>query len=329
MVSALTLLILTGSPEVALLSSSGTTGELRFQPIDGALAAPVARFSHAEGSPVLGSLLPGSRVVLASAVMKAEGDVSFGSALIRLEAGRAPRLLADQLAYGSRPLVTAEGRVFVSRGRPGPSSDEGRVDELTVEELDPRTAKTRTIHSVRGFATFLVGALGRELVIYEITPGASRLIAVHADSLGVRVLADLKQLPAHDLSVDAPRKRVLFTQLTADRAAYEAKALSLVDSSVRVIATSPELTLLPFARADGRVSISKGAGLGTLSADGGEGLAAQGPGFERLVLERNGLLVDLHERPGDFPSLIVFEGGQARVISTPSDARLDVAGVLP
>ncbi|MBL8910609.1 MAG: hypothetical protein JNM17_07900 [Archangium sp.] len=349
MLSAFTLLLLTASPEVALLSSSGSTGELRFQPIDAASpVAPVVRFSHAEGSPVLGTLLPSSRVVIATAVMKSEGDVSFASALLRLEAGRSARVLADQVVYGSRPLVTSEGRVFVSRGRAGngrpdeartKSADEsaGRVDQLTVDEIDPRTAKTRTIHSTRGFFTFLVGALGREVVIYEVTPTGSRLIAVHADSLGVRViLENMKQLPAHDFVVDAPRKRVLFTQLTASPpnavapggfgGSYAVR--EVINGELRTLATGPEITLLPAVRADGRVLISKGQGLGLLSLDGSEGLPAQGTGFER-VSEREGFLIDLHERPSDFPSLLLFKGAQKYVVSTPADSRLDVAGVIP
>lgn len=340
MVSAFTLLLLTASPEVALLSSSGTTGELRFQPIDAAgLTAPVVRFSHAEGSPVLGTLLPGTRVVIASAVMKSEGDVSFGSALVRLETGKPARLLADQLVYGSRPLVSNEGRVFVSRGRAGnghpdeariKSADQsaGRVDELTVDEIDPRSAKTRTLYSTRGFFTFLVGALGREVLIYEVTPTVSRLIAVHADSLGVRVLLENMKLPAHDFVVDAPRKRVLFTQLT-DQQSYAVKEVSLINGEVRVLATGPEITLLPAVRSDGRVMISKGQGLGLISLDGSEGLSAQGTGFERVGVEREGFLIDLHERPSDFPSLFLFKGAQKYSVTTPSDSRLDVAGVIP
>ena len=105
-------LVLAASPELALLSSSGDIGELRFQPLSAApLTGPVVRFTHAEGSPVLGSVIPGTKVVVASAVMQAQGDVSFGSALLRLEAGKPARVLADGLVYGSRPLVTTEPAV--------------------------------------------------------------------------------------------------------------------------------------------------------------------------------------------------------------------------
>jgi hypothetical protein len=317
MVLVLPLILAAATPELALLSSSGSTGELRFQPIDAKTpAAPVARFSHGEGSPVLGSLLPGTRVVVATAVMRSQGDLSFASALLRLEAGKAPRLLADQVAYGSRPLVTAEGRVFVARGS---------NEELTVDEIDPRTAKTRSIHSTRnGLVTYLAGALGREVIIYEVTTTGSRLIAVHADTLGLRTLiADLKG-PAHDFVVDAARKRVLFTHATAS-GSYQVEETSLVDGATRVLATGNEVTLLPAVRADGRVLISKGEGLGLAALDGGEGLPARGPGFERLVLEQRALLITVHERPSDFPS--VFVNGQLLV--TPPESRLDVAGVLP
>ncbi|MFT3706054.1 MAG: hypothetical protein QM817_00165 [Archangium sp.] len=318
MVFVLPLILAAATPELAVLSSSGTTGELRFQSVDAkSPAAPVARFSHAEGSPVLGSLLPGTRVVVATAVMKSQGDLSFASALIRLETGREPRLLADQIAYGSRPLVSAEGRVFVARGN---------GTQLTVDEIDPRTAKTRSIHSVAdGLVTYLAGALGREVIIYEVTEAGSRLIAVHADTLGVRTLVANMNGPAHDFTLDAPRKRVLFTHWNELTRAYQVEEVSLVDGQTRVLATGSEITLLPAVRADGRVLISKGEGLGLLALDGGEGLPARGTGFERLYAERGTLLITVHERPSDFPTVWV----NGKPLATPPESRLDLAGVLP
>ncbi len=328
MISVFVVLALSAAPELAVLSSRGDVGELRFQRAGASeLTEPVVRFSHGDGSPVLGSVLPGTRTVVASASMRATGDLSFATALLRLEAGQPARVLAESLAYGSRPLVTAEGRVFVSRGRAGvETGGVMRVDALTVDEIDPRTAKVRTLYSTQGYATFLAGALGRELIIYEVAPDAARLFALHVDTFARREVLPSMAPFAHDFVVDAPRRRVLFTQ---GGEGWHVEEVSLVDGARHTLATGPEVTLLPAVRADGRVLISAGEGLGLSALDGKDGLPAQGPGFERIRFERAGYLVGLHERPGDFPSIFVLRGAQSLPVRAPPESRLDVAGVIP
>ncbi len=324
-------LVLAAAPEVALLSSQADVGELRFQPLGASkLADPVARFSHAEGSPVLGSLLPRSKVVVATAAMSARGDLSFASSLLRLEAGKPVRVLADQVPYGARPLVTGEGRLFIARGVAGRDlGDVMRVDALTVEELDPTTARSRLVYSVSGFVTFLAGALGRELVIYEVTPGRARLLAVHVDTLAVRVVVPSMEGLAHDFVVDAPRRRVLFTQGTVGGDRWFVEEVDLLTGASRRIAEDAEVTLLPTVLPEGRVLISRGAGDGLRSLEGERVIPAHGTGFERLVVQRKNLSVGLHERPSDFPSVFARQDGAEVPLLAPKDSRLDVAGVSP
>lgn len=341
-------LLLAAPPEVAILSSRGDLAELRFQPMGVTeLAPPVARFAHGEGSAVLGSLLPRSRVVVASATMASRGDLSFATVLLRLEAGKPARLLASQLAYGSRPLVTDEGRVFISRGvagrdPEGPSTSLGlngsarpvhaeriRVDALSVEEIDPSTAKTRLVYATQGGFTFLAGALGRELIIYEVTPRAARLIAVHADTLAVREVLPTMAGLAHDFVVDAPRSRVLFTQGTPQGRSWFVEEVDLVSGGSKRLVEGPEVTLLPAVLPDGRVLISPGAGAGLQTVGGDRVVPAHGPGFERLVVQRKGLIIGVHERPSEFPSVFAAQDGKPVPLAAPSDSRLDVAGVSP
>lgn len=307
MLSLLASLLLTAQPQVAVLSSSGSTGELRFQRIDSnEVVAPVVRFTHAEGSPVLGSLIPNSRVVVATAVMH---DSSFGSVLLRLEANTPARVLADGVVYGSRPHVTREGRVFVSRGRAGSEiSSQGRVDSLVVDEVNAVTAKSRTVYSSNGFVTFIAGSLGRELFVYEFTTTGARLIAVHVDTLGVRVLIDDMLPMARDFVVDAANKRLLFTQGTPFEEAWFVEQFELTTSKRNIVARSNEPTLLP-AVVNGKVVFNVGPHerFGRL-------------GYTRV--QAGGLL---HEVPGDFPIAFVNE----RRLATPPDSRLDLAGVTP
>lgn len=310
MLSLLVSFSLAASPQVAVLSSSGSTGELRFQPVDASeVVAPVVRFTHAEGSPVLGSLLPESRVVVATAVMQERGDVSFGSVLLRLEANAAARVLADGVVYGSRPHVSREGRVFVSRGRAGAEiSAQGRVDSLVVDEVNPTNAKTRTVYATKGFLTFIAGSLGRELFIYEFTTSGARLIAVHVDSLSVRVLIDDMVPMARDFVVDA--KRVLFTQGTPYEDAWFVEQLDLATLKKTIVARSNEPTLLPAVLADGRVTFN--VGIGAL-------------GYAHVQHVTKFGVFTLYERPSDFPVAYVNE----KKLTTPGDSRLDLAGVVP
>lgn len=329
MFSVLFACVVAAAPEVAVLSSKGDQAALRFQPVGSStVVEPVASFTHAEGSAVLGSLLPGTRVVVASATVHAQGDLSFANALIRLEAGQPARVLADQLVYGARPLVTPEGRVFVARGRAGVERGARmRVDALTVDEIDPSTGQARLVYSVAGYGTFLAGALGRELILYEVTETGARLLAVHVDTLAVRVVLRALVPMARDFVVDAPRRRVLFTQVQGDH--WRVDEVSLRDGAQRVLVEGPEVTLLPTVRADGRVLISAGAGQGLRALDGKEGLASRGPGFERVRFERAGLILGLHETPSDFPSLVGWRGAERLVVPTPAESRLDLAGVIP
>lgn len=325
MFAALLALSLATSPEVVVLSSRGDVAELRFQPLSATeLSAPVARFSHAEGSAVLGSLIPRTRVVVASATMKSGGDLSFANALVRLEAGKAPRVLAEGLAYGSRPLVTAEGRVFVSRGiagvEPPDARDSLRVDQLSVEELDVATAARRVIFSTRGYVTFLAGAYGRELVICEVSPAGARLLAVHADTLAVREVLPSMMALARDFVVDAPRNRVLFTQGEPFADRWYVEQVDLRTGERKRLAEGPEVTLLPAVLADGRVLISHGAGEGLFALDGTRVVAPHGPGFERHVHQ-----LFVHETPSDFPQVFTSKGA----LLTAPNSRLDVAGVTP
>ncbi len=315
MLSLVVALLVAAEPSVAVLSSSGSTGELRFQPLHGAeLSAPVARFTHAEGSPVLGSLLPASRVVVATAVMKAQGDVSFASSLLRLEAGKGARVLAEGVVYGSRPHVSSEGRVFVARGVAGEVGPMGRVDALVVDEVNPVTAKTRTVYSLRGFVTFLAGSLGRELLIYEVATGGARLIAVHVDTLAVRVLIPQLVALARDFVVDAPRRRVLFTQGTPHEDAWFVEALSLDTLERTVVARSADMALLPAVLGDGRLTFNDGPRVRFGRS-----------GYARVQHVTRELAFALHEVPGDFPTAY----GGAEVIATPPNSRLDLAGVTP
>ncbi|MEW5739402.1 MAG: hypothetical protein AB1938_10775 [Myxococcota bacterium] len=334
MLALVTILSLAAAPEVALLDSAGDSTRLRFQPVGSTTLAPVAAsLVHAEDSTVLGALLPGrKKVVLATAIVGRVRDESFAAGLFRLEAGVPSRLLVDRVAASTRPLVLENGRVFVQRGRPGEVTGLGRVDSLSIDEVDPDSGKTRTVYEARGFTTFLAGALGRELVVYEVGLEGARLLAVHVDVLSVRtVVASLPPL-AFDFSVDAAGKRVVFTLGQPGVERWRVVAVDLSSGALSSLAEGPSVALVPAVLPDGRVAFAKGEGQGlTLAGGDARVLAPQGPGYERLRAVVRGLAVGLHETPSGFPRLFTVSLGDGRSFATafPAQTRLDVAGVAP
>jgi hypothetical protein len=394
-------LLFAALPEGAVLSSAGSEAELRFQRIGSeTLAEAAARFSHVDGSTVVGALLPGRRVVVATATLDANPDPSWASGLVRLEAGKPARVLVDRVNVASRPIVSPDGRVFVARGRagiepapapssiaPAPSSvDSLRVDALEVDEVDVETGATRRVHTSMGYLTYLVGLWGRELIIYEVGPGAASLLAVHVDSLGVRRLVPSMAPLAHDFVIDERSARLIYTQGTLGREAWTIEAVSLrsvdvplpvpvvvqslnsssnttstsdsnptststskpnssvgggalsaVAASVATSALSTRLAegtspaMLPTLFPDGRLGWARQQGLGLVSStDGKTLLPAQGAGFERVRFFAEGLAIGMHEMPSDFSQAfaVTLAGSSRKLLLTPKEARLDLAGVV-
>jgi len=129
-------------------------------------------------------------------------DRSWGSSLLHVEAGREAVALCDRVFYASRPLPTPTGQILVERGRPGPELPRRmRVDELTIDVVDPRSGAARTLWATTGFEAHLAGLAGDEVIVYLVQPGVASLRAVHWKSGRERVI--LASIPpyAHDFAV--------------------------------------------------------------------------------------------------------------------------------
>lgn len=314
--------LLAAAPEVVLISTpgDGESSELRFQRPDAELTQSVATFSHVKRSTVLGALLPGTRTVLAIAQTFNARDPSWAATLLKLEAGKAPVTLTDRVAHSTRPLVTRDGRVFVQRGREGP----GRVDAITVDEVNPRTGATRTIHSFDGFTAFIAGAFEGEVLLYRVGPSGADLVAVHRDALGVRLLAKLEPM-ARDFTSDG--KGLFFT--TADAEGWLVARVDLRTGAFTTLARAKHVAALPTV-IDGRLALAPGPGEGLRFLDGKLALIPRGAGFERVLHVRSGLAFVLHELPSDFPTAYATELTTGRVLelAAPKGVRLDLAGVV-
>ncbi len=327
--------------QVALLCSpaGGQSTQLRFQPIGQTELAPVvAEVAHLPGETTLGAVLPRSKTVLAIITNTPTRDLSFAASLVKLEAGKPPRFLADRVVPVTRPLVTANGRVFVQRGTAGtPSNERGamRVDELTIDEISSATGTARTVLAFKGYFTFLIGEFDGRLLIYRSGTNGADVIAVHPDSLGVEQLTPIAPL-ARDFTVDATNRALYYTQADRARRRWFIERLDLATHQITALpVSSADMALLPtlFPFPHARLSFSPGQGQGLREVGSDQShFTATGSGYERVrfFAARGTVAVGLNEVPSDFatPFAVDLRLGTRLPLTAPPKSLLDIAGVI-
>lgn len=333
--AALTLLA-AAPPEAALLCTAPQEPwtELRFQPLGQTEPAPaVARLLHLAGESVQGAVLMGRRAVVAVAVAEPRQDLSFASHLYLLEPGAAPKDLADRVLLGTRPFVSSQGRVFITRGTAGSLDFDPRarlrVDALSVDEVDPRSGKVRTVLSFQGYAAFVFGEHKGALAIYRVGPEGGEFLTVHPDALGVTPVAKVTPL-ARDFAVDARAGAFVYTQGDAE-GRWWVEALEVATGKARVLARGESMALLPTVFPDGALAVSAGRGRGLVRAGEKEALLApQGEGHLRVRAFAGSVALGLDERPDGSaaPFAVDWKRGQKVPLAAPPGFRLDLAGVV-
>jgi hypothetical protein len=330
-------------PVVALLVTrpgAGYTSLTLTRAGESSAPAPIARFDHAEGAVVKGAILPGTSVVLAVADTAATRDLSFASSLFRVEPHRPAERLCDGVVYASRPLVTASGRVFVSRGTAGPEPAAapklaGREDALSIDEIDPATGSARTVHSFAGYLAFLAGEHGREILIYRVGAAGADLIGVDPDTGSARIIAPSMLPFARDFSVDAARGAVVFQERDErDARTWVIDRMNLATGARTRLAASNSMSLAPSVWPGGGVAYAPDS-RGGLTLIGREMKAIHAPtgdGVDQVqAISREGAWVAaLHTRPGELPVAFAIESVTGRTLALPSaaDARVAIAGFV-
>jgi hypothetical protein len=301
---------------------------------------PVARFDHAEGAAVKGAILPGTSAVLAVADTVATRDLSFASSLFRVEPHRPAERLCDGLVYASRPLVTAAGRVFVSRGTAGPEPAAapklaGREDALSIDEINPATGGARTVHTFSGYLAFLAGEHGREILVYRVGAAGADLIGVDEDTGSVRVIA-FSLLPlARDFSVDTARGAVVFQERDErDSRTWVVDRMDLATGARTRLAASSSMSLAPSVWPGGGVAYAPDSrgGLALIGREMKPIHAPTGDGVDQVqAISREGAWVAaLHTRPGELPIAFAIESSTGRTLALPTaaGARVAIAGFV-
>lgn len=300
----------------------------------GKLLAPVSTLSHAEDAAVRGAMVPGTDVVAAVADTKQTRDLSFAGSLFRLAPHRAPELLCDRVVHASRPLVTRDRRVFVSRGVAGKERDgQYRADDLTIDEVDLATGAARTVHAFQGYLAFLAGAHEREILVYRVDAKGADLAGVDPDTGAVRVIAKL--LPfARDFSVDAAGGLIFQERDEHDARAWTIDRVDIATGARSRLHTGPSASLAPFAWPGGGVAWSRDGGGGLAMLRGGKplGAAPLGPGVDliRAVSSDGAWVAALHTLPGRLavPFVIDTRTGAAGAVAAPPGARIEIAGIV-
>ncbi len=330
------------APRVALLvTKPGAlhTSLYVASPGDTAPSAPLATFTHLAGATVRAAVLPGTTTLVATADTAETRDLSFNASLFRVAPHSPPEQLCDGVVHASRPLVTADGRVFVSRGAPGPDPTSAkladmRVDTLTIDEVDPSTGMLRTVHTASGYLAFLAGSYGREVLVYRVFPGGADIVGVDMDTSVERILVPSLPPFARDFSVDRATGTLVYQgRHETDSHTWTLDRVDLVTLDHERLLESPSMNMVPFALTGG-VLVYNPLGRGGLTVLGGTSVGRPlGDGVDWVLATSEGgqFLAGLHTVQGQLPApfLVDTESGQAALLRAPEGARVAVAGFFP
>lgn len=296
--------------------------------------APVSTFGHLPDATVRAAIVPGKTDVLATADVTPTRDASFNAALFHLRPNAPPTRLVDRVVHASTPLVTAQGRVFVSRGEPGKEIEgQMRIDNLTIDEIDLVSGQAKKIHQMQGFLLFLVGSLDDEIIVYRISPNHADIVAITPDTGKMRVIA--RELPAfaRDFSIDAQNHALVFQNRDEnDRDTWTIERIALRSGKGQRLYSSPSMTLAPFVLPRGGVLYNPpGHGLSTLDAPISiAGPLGAGVDVVQALTSDGRYLVALHTQPSSFavPFVVDTQSGAVRVLAAPKATRVTIAGFV-
>ncbi len=177
-----------------------------------AIVVAVAAMGSNDASRFAGAYIPGGAIqtarlgtgAIAAVAERAPAfDPSWGSSLLVATSGGAPVELCDRVFHASRPLPLPSGEIVVERGVAGAVvPGRVRVDELTLDAIDPRTRTVRRLYATTGFEAHLAALAGDEIIVYLIQPGVASLRVVDWHSGRERVIVASVPPWAHDFAAD-------------------------------------------------------------------------------------------------------------------------------
>lgn len=191
-----------------------------------------------------------------------DGDLSFAGALVGLREGERARTLTLGVVHASTPLLLADGRVAVSRGVAGEArAGEARIDDLTIDAVDPISGAIEPLATYRGYLLFLAGAKGDEIYAYRVGVDGADIVAIDVarDGHPVRVLSANEPPYARDFSVDAIDNQLVYVTRRAGDWAAVTLGLDFTEPGKRGAIAFGGMAMipraLPFADPSGRPEV--------------------------------------------------------------------------
>jgi hypothetical protein len=198
---------------------------------------PLASVGHTKGSAIRGRNL--GEVAFVVAQEEGPRGTSYDGALLRVEAGKATRLVG-QVMRAATPIVTSTGRVLIARGVDGddPPAAEAqklvlRVDQLTIDDVDPITGAARTLWRGQGYQAFLATTASSEVVVYHSAPSGASIFALDPATGTTRVLWANAVPFARDFSFDRTHGALVFADLGTDGRTYQVLSLDLASGALK------------------------------------------------------------------------------------------------
>jgi hypothetical protein len=289
-----------------------------------------ATLHHVADAAVKGAVLPDGSVLVVADYVPGR-DRSFRSALFRLVPGVQPALLCDHVDYASKPLVTADGRVFVQRGTAGRETRDGkmRMDSLSIDEINPRTGTLRALWHSTGYVAYLAAAFKNDLIVYHVQPTGAHLVLIDQDTGKERIL--LPSLPpyANDFSI-TDAGDLVFQDRNEKSDQLVVQRLSLISGKLEPL-YEDRMPMAPRAWPHGELTLSspqglKRAGLSPV-ANSPQGLV------DISAFSSDGTIAVAYIYPGGGSApqvaLVDSRGAELVRIATPLHTPLTVAGFIP
>jgi hypothetical protein len=326
------------APAVALIATMPGADLSRLYVVGPGQALPPAtlEFHHLPGGSVRAEVWSQAPVVLATARTTPGRDRSFDGGLYRLDPATGVKQLCTNLTHASRPLITPTGRVFVSRGTAGPPPASGgslRVDELTIDEVDPQSGAVTTVHKSAGYLVHLAGWHDGRLLLYRLGPTLADLVALSPQTGKIEIL--LPALPpfARDFSVDPKASRLVYrNRHQSDARRWVVDTLDLTTRAQNRLYEGESFSLAPHVWPGGAVAFNpKRQGL-RLQGTKDPIASPMGPGVDliRSVSETERFVAALHTVQGRLPVPFVMDrhSGAMERLTTPSGSRVAIAGFV-
>ncbi|MBW2454957.1 MAG: hypothetical protein JRI68_10615 [Deltaproteobacteria bacterium] len=329
---------LSGAPAVALVATiPGDDASRLYVARPGEpLPPPVLEFRHLPSGSVRAEVWSDDPVVLATAPTTPSRDPSFDGGLYRLDPAAGAQLLCDGVVHAARPLITPDGRVFVARGMAGPSSANPaavRVDELTIDEVDPLTGVVTPVHHHTGHLAHLAGWHDGRLLVYQVGPGSAEIVAVSPATGKTTVLVASLPAFARDFSVDPVGGQLVYRgRHEDDPRRWVVDTLDLAKGARQRLYEGDSFSLAPHVWPGGGVAINpRRRGLQLLGS--GDGLVSpMGSGVDlvRGVSQGDRYVALLHTVQGRLPLPFVVDRQTSGVapVPTPPGTRVAVAGFV-